>query len=279
MSYIIGQYNHSMDSGDDSEYINLITSGVPKRYQVQGASGAGLSVSLFEDECIQVNELSSAKYYYFKCQIKRLSSMQVFTVKLINYNSTEGQEQYIKTITIQGGSLDEWVNVEFIFHPLNNFDTILFSLQRNLDDYGGNLRYPKIAYQELGIINNIINSKVKNGVSLAKLGIQSSSNLVMCINGEEIHTPRSGIFEIKNGIISIDFFSVVNAAKELGTELDTWLQNIGFTCKSIEEQVAEGAITRERANTMLKNIQSKSFLNTSKKIEINSFVLDYMYEN
>lgn len=279
MSYIIGQYNHSMNSGDDSEYINLITSGTPRRYQAQGDSEAGLNVSLFEDECIQVNELSSAKYYYFKCQIKRLSSTQVFTVKLINYNGNSEQEQFVKTVTVQGGNVDEWVNVEFIFHPLNNFDTILFSLQRNLDDYNGNLRYPKIAYQELGSINNIINSKVKNGVSLAKLGVQSSSNLVMCINGEEIHTPRSGVFEIKNGVISIDFFSVVNAAKEVGTELSTWTQEIGTQCKIIEEQVAAGEITREQANAMLKNIQSKSFLNTTKKIEINSFVLDYMYED
>ena len=200
MGYIIGQYNHNRNSGDDNSFIELITSGTAKRKQSQNDSGSS-SLIPFEDECIQISRgLLSSNYYYFKCYIKRLLTDQTFYVKLINYEDVPGEntEQYIKTVTIRGGNPDEWVSFECIFHPVIQFDTILFQLQRTLDDYRTGTRYPKIAYQELGIINNIINTKIANNVNLLKIGVQSHPGLMMCINGEEIHASRSGIYEVKN---------------------------------------------------------------------------------
>ena len=36
----------------------------------------------------------------------------------------------------------------------------------------------------------------------------------MCINGEEIRTGRSGVYELKNGLVQTAFFSVVTGAEE-----------------------------------------------------------------
>ena len=281
MSYIIGQYNHNRGSGDDNSFIELITSGEAKRKQYQGDSGGSSSVGTFQDECIQINRgLTTSNYYYFKCYIKRLISDQTFYIKLINYEDSAGSQidQYIKTVTVQGGKPDEWVSVEFIFHPIIQFDTILFQLQRTLDDYRTGTRYPKIAYQELGIINSIIDSKISNGITLLKIGVQSHPGLMMCINGEEIHSSRSGIYEMKNGVLPVSFFSVVNTAQENTTTMQTWMDYIGEQSILIEEEVEEGIITREEACNLYAGMPSTSFLNTSKKIEIDPFILDYMYE-
>lgn len=279
MAYVVGQYNHSKNSGDDESFINLIVSGTATRYQ-ESSSGTS-ELNSFKDECLKVNNLSSSEYYYFKCQIKRLETQQIFNLKLINFNNTSADnttEQYIKTITIQGGKPDEWVNVECIFHPIIQFDTILFQLQRTLEDYRETSRFPKIAYQELGTINNLITSKIRTGINLLKIGVQSHPSLAMCINGEEIHISKTGVYELKNGILPINFFSVVNAAKEESPILKNWMDNIGQICLETEERVLSGEITREEANTIYENIESRSFLDTEKTVVIDAFTLDYMYE-
>ena len=284
MSYVIGQYNHNRNSGDDSSFIELVTEGTARRRQNQSDTGGGdMGLSPFEDECVQTTALSPSKYYYFRCYIKRMPSEQTFYVKLVNYDTTVGgaPEQYLKTITIQGGIPDEWVSVDLVFHPVIQFDTILFQLQRSLEDYRSGTRYPLIAYQELGSINNIINSKIATGIKLLKIGVQSHPGLSMCINGEEIHTSRSGIYELKNGVMPANFFSVVNAAKEVneGTgSMKEWMANIGAISLDIEEQVEAGIITREQASEIYAAMSSKSFFDTSKTIEIDPFILDYMYE-
>lgn len=280
MSYIIGQYNHNTDSGDDSSFIDLITTGTVKRRQTQSDTGGG-GLDTFQDECIQLSSgLSSSNYYYFRCYIKRLSSEQVFYIKLVNYddNTSGSTEQYVKSIVVQGGAPDDWVSVDFIFHPIVQFDTILFQLQRTLEDYREGIRYPKIAYQELGSINNVISSKISSEAELLKIGVQSHPGLAMCINGEEIRTSRSGIYEIKNGVLPVYFFSVVNAAQETGNTMQTWMDTVGATSLDIEEQVEAGTITREQASEMYKNIPCNSFFGTGKIIEIDPFILDYMYE-
>ena len=282
MGYIVGQYNHNRGSGDDASYIELVTSGTVDRKQSQGDSSETSSVGTFQDECIRIeNGLSNSSYYYFKCYIKRLLTDQTFYIKLINYEDEPGKsiEQYIKTVTVQGGHPDEWVSVECVFHPIVQFDTILFQLQRTLDDYRVGTRYPKIAYQELGIINSIIDTKVGTGASLLKIGVQSHPGLVMCINGEEIHTSRSGIYEVKNGVIPVTFFSVVNAAQEATSTLTDWTTQIGARSVEIEEMLARGEITIEEACALYAAIPCASFLNTTKIIEIDPFILDYMYEN
>lgn len=281
MSYIVGQYNHNKDSGDDSSFIDLITAGTADRRQNQSDSGIiGSSLDPFKDECVRVGTLSASKYYYFRGQIKRLKSEQIIYIKLVNYETSVGEaiEQYIKTITIQGGNPDEWVSVEFIFHPVVQFDCILFQLQRTIDDYRIMARYPKIAYQELGVVKNIVSAKIGTDINLLKIGVQSHPSLMMCINGEEIRTPRSGIYEIKNGILPINFFSVVNAAIENTTSLETWMTSIGSQSLAIEKALEAGTMTVDTAIQKYEAMQSKCFFDTSKTISLDPFTLDYMYE-
>ena len=276
MAYIVGQYNHNNASSDDASFITPITTGTATRYNGSSSTNvASSSLDAFSDECITNLGLVSSNYYYFRCQIKRMDMPQTFSFKLINFNNS-AIEQFIKQVTIQGGNREEWVNVDFVFHPLTSFDTILFQLQRTSEDYQGLTRYPKIAYQQLGSINNIINLKVGNNISLLKIGVQSHPGLVMCINGEEIHISRTGIFEIKNGVIPITFFSVVNPASEADTAVDDWIATVNQQIEDIEN---DPTLTPEQKEAAYRAINSRCFFNTTKVYKIDAFTLDYMYSN
>ena len=279
MAYVIGQYNHNSASLDDASFITPITTGTVARRINSGDAGvSGSSLNSFSDECIKDLNLISSEYYYYRCQIKRMTSSQTFIIKLVNYADTVSgaTEQFIKQITIQGGDREEWVNIEFIFHPILTFDTILFQLQRTIDDYRVFARYPKIAYQQLGSINNIINSKIGNNISLLKIGVQSHPGLTMCINGEEIHTSRSGIYEVKNGVIPVTFFSVTNPAIENTTAVEDWKTNINQQIENIEN---DPTLTPQQKENRYKAINSECFFGTPKKYVIDAFTLDYMYSN
>lgn len=285
MSYIIGQYNHNKASGDDSSFVTPITSGTVKRRDNSGDMGVvGTALDPFSDECISDLNLVSTKYYYFRCQIKRMTSPQTFTIKLVNYDQTAigDVEQFIKQITIRGGDREEWVSVEFVFHPIVQFDTILFQLQRTIDDYRVFARYPKIAYQQLSIVNNIIDSKIGNDVSLLKIGVQSHPGLTLCINGEEMHLSRSGIFEIRNGVIPVNFFCVLNPAIEVNinptdiSSVEGWKISINQQIENIEN---DPSLTPEQKEARYRAINSKCFFGTAKKYEVDAFILDYMYDN
>jgi len=285
MAYIIGQYNHNKVSGDDNTFIDPIVSGTVARRANSGDIGiSGGSLNPFTDECIRNLNLLTSKYYYFRCQVKRMTSEQIFTIKLVNFeqSSAGDVEQFIKQITIRGGDREEWVSIDFIFHPIVQFDTILFQLQRTIDDYRQFSRYPKIAYQQLGSINNIINTKIGNGVTLLKIGVQSHPGLSTCVNGEEIRTSRSGIFEVRNGVIPVSFFSVVNPAIEENTDIDDrnsvdgWKAYINQQIENIEN---DSSLTPAQKEAMYKAIDCKCFFGTPKIYSIDAFTLDYMYSN
>jgi hypothetical protein len=97
----------------------------------------------------------------------------------------------------------------------------------------------------------------------------------MCINGEEIHTSRSGVFEIRNGIVPVNFFSVVNAAQENTSAVDDWKTSINEQIEAIENS----SMTVEQKEAAYANIQSRCFFGSSKKYAVDSFTLDYMYSN
>lgn len=277
MSYIVGQYNHTSASADDSSFITPIISGIADRRQNNGDSESS-NLNLFTDECVRGLNLVASKYYYFRCQIKRMIDEQRFTIKLVNFNetSTGSVEQFIKTIVIQGGEREEWVNVEFIFHPVIAFDTILFQLQRNITDYRDMIRYPKICYQQLGSINNIITTKVKDGATLLKIGVQSHPGLSMCVNGEEIRISRTGIFELRNGVLPINFFSVTNPASEDTATVVDWEMEINQLIENIENDPTLSPVEKE---ARYRAITSECFFGTSKTYTIDAFTLDYMYED
>lgn len=285
MAYIIGQYNHNSASADDASFIDPIKTGTVKRRDNSGDMGViGSALDPFADECITDLNLVSSECYYFRGQIKRMTDPQTFTIKLVNYKASAvgDVEQFVKQITVRGGDREEWVSVELIFHPVVQFDTILFQLQRTIEDYRECARYPKIAYQQLGTINSIIDSKVGVDVSLLKIGVQSHPGLTLCVNGEEIHTSRTGIFEVKNGVLPVTFFSVVNPATEYNTDetdvtsVEGWKAYINAQIEAIE---TDSTLTIEQKEAKYKAINSKCFFGTPKIYKIDAFTLDYMYSN
>lgn len=286
MAYIVGQYNHNGASADDASFIDPIKTGTVKRRQNSGDMGiiGGSGLNPFSDECITDLNLVTSEYYYFRCQIKRMLEAQSFTVKLVNFDSVASGsvEQYLKSVTIQGGDREEWVSVELIFHPVVQFDTILFQLQRTIDDYRTMIRYPKICYQQLGTINNMIDSKVGSGIQLLKIGVQSHPGLTMCINGEELHTSRSGMFEVKNGVLPINFFSVTNPAIEVNqdvndvTSVEGWKKSVNDKIEAIE---ADSSLTIAEKEAKYKAINSVCYFGTPKRYAIDAFTLDYMYKD
>ena len=271
MAYLIGQYNKKTGS-DDNIFMTLLTNGEPVRI-TNKPDITGLS-SEFEDAGIKVTPSFTAnKNYYFHGHILKLSSVQDFTIKLVNYNAQGEQiEQYIKEISIGSydGSDCQWVDIEFTFTPLSDFDTVLFELKRIAEDYtteGG--RYSVLIYEEISEINNLITSgrltdiDLRKTSELLKIGVQSHPGFLMCINGEEIRINRTGIYEIKNGLILIPFFSVVAGAKETTDAL-----------KDAKDAVQEA---RDHGESY-KDIGSTSILDKPKTREIDNFILDYLYK-
>lgn len=238
MGYIVEQYNKS-DTEDVSKFMSFVIDGEPIRVPERSDTGImGIKTSNpFFNEGVKVSLLEASKNYYFHGKIKRnISETQVFYIYLINQQDTSltANQQFLKTITIQSGT--GWVDIELIFTPFVNFDTILFKLQRSVVDYDANTcRYPTIIYQELSEINNLLTSF--NIKSLYKIGVQSRPGFLMCINGEEIRTGKSGIYELKDGFITINFFSAVAAAKDpdnlqqlMDTLIDSTYTNSSSTC-------------------------------------------------
>lgn len=282
MAYVLGQYNKNKTVPDDNIFMTLMTEGTNRRRPVSSDEGVSGTASLFVDECCYVAEgFSIYTNYYFHGKIKRMTSAQTFSIKLVNFEEDpqEGRmEQFVKKINVAAGDIHEWVDVEFTFSPLANFDTILFELQRTVQDYREETRYPLIAYQELSRIENLISARIVPGMKLIKIGVQSHPGLMMCINGEEIHIPRTGVYELKNGLVLVSFFSIMSPAKEVDNTLIDWINSVNDQVDYIIAQLEEGLITPEEAEAMKAAINSRCFFATSKTRTIDSFTLDYMYK-
>ena len=282
MAYVIGQYNKTKNQ-DNNIFMSLQTTGTPDRRKNQGDLNVfSEDIFSFEDECVKVGSLNISNSYYFHGKIKRMTVDQTFNIKLCYFNPETEEEQitqYIKTINISAGDTRDWVDVEFIFTPLVTFDCILFELQRIITDFREENRYPLIAYEEFSLINNIIPIKIGNKIKLIKLGVQSRPGLLMCINQEEIRTCRTGVYEIKNGVMTVNFFSVLNRIEEGDTQMQTWISSVNDQVDILDEQKRTGEITPEEYEQRKKAINSRSFFGSTKmNRQIDSFTLDYMYK-
>lgn len=283
MSYVLNQLNQpQIDATDPSattSYMTLQLYGTAKRRQNVSDSGvSGGSLNPFYDECVQFgNSLTAGATYYFHAKIKRLTSSQKFYIYLVNYDDTGGTDsktQYLKTIEVQAGDESDWVDFEMLFSPLLTFNCLLFQLQRTIDDYRTDTRYPRIVYEEFSLVNNAITTKIVAGVTLTKMGVQSHPGLIMCINGEEIHIGRGGTYEVRNGIISVDFFSVVTAADE---DYDG-TNPLTIDSKRVTLAQYLSSVAAETTVTSSTSTNSKCIFGNSKLRGMDAFVLDYMYK-
>lgn len=329
-SYQLGQYNWATGI-DNNTFMELLTPNATA-IRVKGLNDYNVTSSnnqsIFEDEAIYLgSDILKAGYnYYFHGKIKRLKNAQKFTVKLVSVIAETGSdgngttytidskatytEQYITQLVVAPGDLsydskstdhieDNWVDFEFVFSPIVDFNAIFFELERNTDDFQNN-RYPKIAYEELSEIKNALtsiigdnnNSNIKKNI--IKIGIQSKPGFLMCINGEAIRTSRSGIYEIKNGIITVTYFSTCAPCEEIDTEIRgnfdsnippdqadppynmrEWMHYVNIKMNDLEENP-----------TLMESVYSAQFLNfrpegseepEKKPRTINGFTMDYLY--
>ena len=252
MAYNLGQFSQTSGVVPDGTYMKLIKKGTATRKQVPSSN----PLVVYYDQCITLKNNTGAsdqpqkfltnQHYYFHGKIKKQESSQQFDIKLVSFDGTDGVEQYIKTITVAPGHSGEWQDIEFIFTSFVDFDTILFNLKRTATTV--NLT-PVIAYIELSQIQNAIGDRFgSSNLELFKIGVQSHPYFLMCINGEEIRTYRSGIFEIKNEAITIDFFSVVKAAEET-------------------------------TSVTYKTTESDCYFSYAKQRTIDGYIIDYLYES
>lgn len=212
MSYSIGQYFHIENTGDYNKFKEI------KNYQKNNITtkitvGTN-STKDFVDVGFSIDgNFQEKQNYYFNCEIVTFeTSEQIFNIKLLN-KADPSKQQYIKTITIPKGTSIK-IPIDFIFSPIISFDTIVFELQRIESDFT-TPREAQITIKEISLIKNII--PLLNTTNLIKIGIQGTPGTKMCINNEEILIGRTGIYEIKNGIVTIDFFSVVAEGEHIPT--------------------------------------------------------------
>lgn len=263
-------------------YMSLYMDGYADRRQDPIDSGVtGDTEDPFEDECVRMyDSFVAGSSYYFHAKIKRMTSAQKFYIYLVNYENADEEEvktQYLKTIEVQAGDPLEWVDFETVFTPLLSFDCILFKLQRTINDYRVETRYPSIVYEELSLIHNIIETKIQNGLNFVKMGVQARPGLTMCINNEEIHVGRSGIYEVRNGAVLVDFFSVVTAAQE-DINGSNPLRGASREPVTLEEYLKELAEEIEKDPSSVANGSSVCIFENSKLRGMDAFTLDYMYK-
>ena len=259
MAYILGQYNHNKTNLKD--WVKVIENNYQIAEILTKASNSDNALPFTDIGFYLTGNNASfmlGQTYYCHCKIKRQEEAQRITLKLINYTGSndsdeeeENYEQYIKTINIQEGR-DQWTDIEFIFTPEgNNFNTILFNLARTSSDYtSANPRKSIIAFLEVSVVYNIQDIFPSDeGRLLLKMGIQSRPGLKTIINREEIYIGRTGVYEIKDGEIKINFVSFVTPSTDKTNEE---LNNINNSISFLEEVPA-----------------TRTF---------DSFTLDYIYE-
>lgn len=294
MGFVLGQFNQAAtepmacSQTPASQYMTLIQQGTCRLKDTDEDRGVeGEFLGLFEEDCIEVPTMKQEPYY-LHVKIKRLiDTSQTFKVILCNYSAVgaEKRTQQIKTITVGQGLENDWVDFQTVFTPMNgSFNCIIFQLVRIQADYINRPRRPLIIYQELSRVENAmpyINKDALGG--MVKIGVQSHPGFMMCINGEEIHIGRSGQYEIKNGIITVNNFSVVAPAEEYGGNGLIWDDGQNVSLRQFQEELAkkyneeldklEGSNSHNAVPHM-----SRCIFGTAKKRKIDSFILDYLYE-
>lgn len=149
-----------------------------------------LSYTVGEDKIIALEETlkpidvtGKQQGYYIRFKVQKGAIAQKVALKLLS----ETKEQTIKTFSLGAGSGE--VEFEVVFSPKTNvYQQIYFESEQEID----------FEIEKLCSIYNILQTLQLN--SLKQLGVQGPTNLLMCINGEEIRIGRTGIYEINNGI-------------------------------------------------------------------------------
>ena len=178
----------------------------------QGVFFLDKAITLSEQNVLQAIDDTGTvvKSYYMRFKIyKKEDSEQLVTIKLVNTNKTEDNQQTIKTVKIESGLENDYSTFDIVIAPNATYNNIQFILNRVVDDYNTvdeNNTYGRkmnINIDSLKEIYNVIetlNPSIDNLGRLKQIGVQSAPGLMMSIEGELIRVGRSGIYEINNGV-------------------------------------------------------------------------------
>lgn len=198
MGYIVGQLIHN--KSDSSPQIKSIGSdwvSVLMKREVESTTFS--EKALFYEVGKTLTPIELGQNYYLRFIIKNTSNERTLKVKLVNSKDgkkidIDSKEQVLKTIVVPKNVTREY---EVVFSPLADFNTILIE---NSHTNSG------IAFLELSHLTNLSELSSK---SFAKIGINGVPGTTFCINGEEIKIGKSGVYELKNGIINTSFFALI----------------------------------------------------------------------
>lgn len=179
------------------------------------------SVIDFYNPCLYLsssNVVTSLYNYYLKFEVKQLpDSVQEFTIKLQSDEIYVDNIQDIRTFTVKQGT--GTTAFELIFNPNSSYNQIVFELRRlaldfytnNEDNTNGRIMDVKILQFDriINVISDYLASKHEGLVALKKIGIQGPPGLLFCIDGEEIHIGRRGIYELYNEDIVLSYIGFI----------------------------------------------------------------------
>jgi hypothetical protein len=172
---------------------------------------------VFLDESIYPeSSLVASETYYLSFKVDRMTVGADDEKKKIDFSfdillkDSALNEQYVRTIKIEKGlSKDEggepaFVNI--IFTPNDVYNTIVFSINRTVEDFMEN-KTKKMSISDINLqkIENIL----PENINMEKIGIQAPSGMLFTINGEEIMIGRTGIYELYNKDIPITYLGFV----------------------------------------------------------------------
>lgn len=222
MSYNFGQFRRKqLDSYSTSLSYHLAS--------IEEASPLSQAV-IFRDRAIDLagknvlqaldsTGMKSRNYFVrFKVYKKKVSnndgsinvsaSKQIITIKLVNTSKTSDNTQILQTIEVEPGETSDYSVFDIVISPNSTYNQIQFILNRVVEDYNTVDRdgiYGRKIHMEVDKLEefkNIIDYIDTNGTGQIKqIGIQSAPGFQMCVDGEQIRIGRSGLYEIKNGVI------------------------------------------------------------------------------
>lgn len=237
MDYKIGQY--CLKNSD--LLMNYVTHGEPtylgsKAYAVE-------------------TELKIDTNYYFHAKIKKVKNKkQIFDIYLKNNTKVQKLEINYK-IEMNNKDEDEWEEINLSFYAKDNFNYIVFQLR----DINTDIDFePIILYQELSEILNLPPFRDSNK-EILKIGVKSNPGTLMIINNEPIRIGKTGVYELKNPNINIEFFNVIGTSEDYQIYIDTYY--------------------KRKLEDLLKRMKKSEciFNNPYKKRIYNSFIVDYLY--
>ena len=184
------------------------------------------NIEPFQDACIiNSGEFAAGTPYRLTCKINSLLTSQKIIIKLVKtividgvlQEKTDAGEEEIETITVVANDDQNApaIQYEVFFVPDKAYNTIKFELQRTSADFStsgeNGVKGRQVVITEYSIekIKNILASESLNNRIIRKLGLQGPTGLTFIIDGEVIRIGKSGIYELYNDDLTIEFIGVI----------------------------------------------------------------------